>query len=135
MDRDGWFHTGDVGRIDGDGRLTITGRIKQIIIRAGENISIAEVEEVLATHAAVRDCAVIGINEPVYGERACAVVVTRDGSELDLADVRRHFEAAGVARFKVPEYVMTLAELPHNTVGKIDRNALREALNDKSPFG
>lgn len=135
IDADGWFHTGDVGRIDGDGRLTITGRIKQIIIRAGENISIAEVEEVLAAHGAVRDCAVIGINEPVYGERACAVVVTRDGSVLDLADVRAHFEASGLARFKVPEYVMTVAELPHNTVGKIDRNALRAALNEQSPFG
>src|SRR5919109_1426929 len=89
FDDEGWFHTGDIGRLDEDRYLAITDRKKDIIIRGGENISAREVEEVLATHPTVLDVAVTSVADEIYGERVCAFVVT-GGKELTLEEVRAH---------------------------------------------
>jgi acyl-CoA synthetase (AMP-forming)/AMP-acid ligase II len=123
----GWFRTGDVGRVDADGYLTVTDRLKDIIIRGGENISSKEVEDLLITHPAVADVAVIPAPDPVMGERVCAVVVTRPGFSFDVDQARAHFAAAGVARQKTPEVIVLADELPRTPSGKVRKDVLRAA--------
>jgi cyclohexanecarboxylate-CoA ligase len=123
----GWFRTGDVGRIDADGYLTVTDRLKDIIIRGGENISAKEVEDLLVTHPAVADVAVIPVPDPVLGERVCAVVVARPGCTFDVEQAREHFAAAGAARQKTPESVVMVDELPRTPSGKVRKDVLRAA--------
>ena len=124
--RDGWFLTGDIGRIDADGYLTITDRKKDIIIRGGENISSKEVEDVLARHPAVIEAAVVAAPDERYGERVCAFVIA--AGKLTLDDVRAHFEAAGVARQKAPERLVLVDELPRTPAGKVRKPDLRRLL-------
>jgi acyl-CoA synthetase (AMP-forming)/AMP-acid ligase II len=123
----GWFRTGDVGRTDADGYLTVTDRLKDIIIRGGENISAKEVEDLLVTHPAVADVAVIPSPDPKLGERVCAVVVTRPGFTFDVEQARAHFAAAGAARQKTPEVVVLVDELPRTPSGKVRKDVLRAA--------
>ncbi|MCJ7672589.1 MAG: AMP-binding protein, partial [Acidimicrobiia bacterium] len=119
----GWFRTGDLATVDADGWLTIVGRIKDIIIRAGENIAAAEIEGVLEAHPDVREAVAVGQPDERLGERVCAfVVATRP---FDLAACRAWFEHQGVATFKTPERVVQLDELPLLAAGKADRGALR----------
>jgi acyl-CoA synthetase (AMP-forming)/AMP-acid ligase II len=125
---DGWFLTGDIGRIDADGFLTITDRKKDIIIRGGENISSKEVEDVLARHPAVLEAAVVAAPDERYGERVCAFVVVAPGAELTLDEIRRHFDRAGVARQKTPERLELLRELPRTPAGKVRKPDLRRLL-------
>ncbi|HXA60222.1 MAG TPA: AMP-binding protein [Streptosporangiaceae bacterium] len=121
----GWFRTGDLGHLTADGCLRVTGRLKEIIIRGGENISVPEVEAHLAAHPDVLDAAVVGLPDVRFGERASAFVVRRPGHPVvDLDSVRHHFVARGVARFKIPESVHEVAELPRNALGKVQRHAL-----------
>ena len=120
-----WFRTGDIGRLDADGYLTVTDRLKDIIIRGGENISSKEVEDLLVTHPAIADAAVIPSPDPVMGERVCAVVVTRPGFSFDVDEARAHFAAAGVARQKTPEVVILVDELPRTPSGKVRKDVLR----------
>jgi cyclohexanecarboxylate-CoA ligase len=123
----GWFRTGDVGRIDAAGHLTVTDRLKDIIIRGGENISSKEVEDLLITHPAVADVAVIPAPDPVLGERVCAVVVARPGHAFDVAAARALFAEAGAARQKTPEVVVLVEELPRTPSGKVRKDVLRAA--------
>ena len=128
---DGWFRTGDLATIDDQGWLRIEGRLKDIIIRGGENIATAEVEACLERHPAVSLAAAVGIPDERLGERVCAFVVQADGheSEIDLDEVRRWFDAEGVTRFKWPERVEVVAHMPVlPTSGKPDRQALRDLL-------
>jgi cyclohexanecarboxylate-CoA ligase len=122
---DGWFRTGDIGRIDADGWLTVVGRIKDLIIRGGENIAAAEVEAVLEAHPDVSHAAVVGRSHPRLGEQVCAFVVCRPGRSLDVAGCRAWFEEQGVARFKTPEVLVVVDELPVLAAGKVDRAELR----------
>jgi acyl-CoA synthetase (AMP-forming)/AMP-acid ligase II len=124
----GWLRTGDVGRVDADGFLTITDRKKDIIIRGGENIASKEVEDVLLTHPAVADVAAVGAPDERYGERVCAFVVLRPGASLTMPDVQQHFAAAGLARQKTPERLELVDVLPRTAAGKIQKFALREQL-------
>jgi len=125
---DGWLRTGDIGRVDADGYLTITDRRKDIIIRGGENISSKEVEDVLILHPAVREGAVTGAPDRRYGEVVCAFVVVEPGASIDLDAVREHFFAAGIARQKTPERLVEVDELPRTAAGKVKKHELRAAL-------
>lgn len=122
----GWFRTGDIGRLDADGFLTITDRKKDIIVRGGENISSKEVEDILALHPAVAEAAAVGVPDDRYGERVCAFVVLRevDGS-LDLDEIGRHFAETGVARQKTPERLVVVDALPRTPAGKLQKHRLR----------
>jgi cyclohexanecarboxylate-CoA ligase len=120
--RGGWFRTGDLASVD-DGWLTIVGRVKDVIIRGGENIAAAEVESVLEAHPSVRQAVAVGRPDERLGERVVAFVVT--SAQFDLAECRAWFAARGVTRFKWPEAVVALDALPTMAAGKPDRAALR----------
>jgi long-chain acyl-CoA synthetase len=121
----GWFHTGDVGKLDDEGYLYIVDRAKDMIIRAGENIYCVEVENVLFEHPDIIDAAVVGVPHQQLGEEIKAVVQVRPGATLSTDDVRQ-WCAARLAAFKVPEYVVFRDEpLPRNPAGKVLKNALR----------
>jgi cyclohexanecarboxylate-CoA ligase len=122
--RGGWFRTGDLATVDSDGWLTVVGRIKDVVIRGGENISVAEVEGVLEAHPSVRQAVVVGYPDDVLGERVAAFVVA-DG-RFDLSVTRAWFAERGVTRFKTPERVLQVDALPTLAAGKPDRVALRE---------
>ena len=129
--RRGWFATGDLGVLDEEGWLTIGGRIKELIIRGGENIASAEVERVLEQHPGIRQAVVVGRPDDRFGERVVAFVVADHA--VDVETCRQWFADQGVARFKTPEYLVRLDEIPVLGVGKPDRPALRrraEALAD-----
>jgi cyclohexanecarboxylate-CoA ligase len=121
--RRGWFATGDLGVLDDEGWLTIVGRLKDVIIRSGENIAAAEVERVLETHPFVRQAVAVGCPDDRVGERVAAFVV--GDRRLDVEECRRWFAAQGVARFKTPELVVHLDAIPLLGLGKPDRAALR----------
>lgn len=125
---DGWFRTGDVGRLDSDGYLTITDRKKDIIVRGGENISSKEVEDVLSAHPAIAEAAAIGAPDETYGERVCAFVVVNAGSSFDISDAAAHFADCGLARQKTPERIVVVSELPRTASGKVQKHVLRNQL-------
>jgi acyl-CoA synthetase (AMP-forming)/AMP-acid ligase II len=120
----GFLRTGDLVSVDDAGNLTVTGRVKDVIIRNLENISAREVEELLLTHPAVRDVAVIGIPDDVVGERVCAVVVP-EGTAPDLASLTEHMRAQGATSRKLPERLELVEELPRNAMLKVEKAALR----------
>jgi acyl-CoA synthetase (AMP-forming)/AMP-acid ligase II len=124
----GWYRSGDIGRMDAEGYLTITDRKKDIIIRGGENISSKEVEDVLASAPGVVESAVTAMPDPVMGERVCAFVVLKPGASLTLEDVRAHFGRAGVARQKTPERIVVVEDLPRTPSGKVKKVELRAQL-------
>ena len=123
FDAEGWFRSGDRGRIDADGNVAITGRVKDAIIRSAENISALEIEGILASHPAVDDVAVIGVPDPRTGERVCAVVVA--SSDVTLSDLAKHCQDLGLSKHKSPERLEVVGELPRNLTGKVLKNELR----------
>ena len=126
FDEDGWFRTGDLGVIDADGYVRITGRLKDVIIRHGENISAKEVEDLLFTHPKIADAAVIGLPDPRTGERACAVVAVADGEEAPtLPELLEFLTGKGLTRQKVPEQLEVVDVLPRNASGKVLKHELR----------
>lgn len=125
--RDGWLRTGDLGRFDRDGYLAITGRIKDVIIRGGENISPQQVEGVLARHAAVKACCVVGGPHADLGEVPVAFVVLRDRSKAS-AEELQSMVGERLSRICVPAEVRFVSSLPENSVGKVDRKKLRDSL-------
>lgn len=122
IDPEGWLHTGDLGRLDENGYVTYTGRLKELIIRGGENIAPSELEQILATDSRILQVKVIGVPDPHYTEEICACIV-KDGN-LTSDDVRRLI-ADAAAEFKVPKYVLFMDALPMTAVGKVDLRALR----------
>jgi long-chain acyl-CoA synthetase len=116
--RDGWFHSGDIGRIDEDGYFFIVDRKKELIIRGGYNVYPREIEEVIYEHPAVREAAVIGIPHPELGEEVSAAVVLKPGSTATEAEIRDHVKS-NVAAYKYPRHVWFLDELPKGATGKI----------------
>ena len=125
---DGWFRTGDLATLDAGGWLTIVGRLKDVIIRGGENISTAEVEHELEAHAEVSQAVAVGYPDAVMGERVAAFVVGASTFDVDAA--RSWFTARGIARFKTPERVIVVDALPTLPTGKPDRDALRALLGE-----
>src|SRR5262249_46680791 len=113
-----WMHTGDLAVMDGEGYVNIVGRIKDMIIRGGENIYPREIEEFLYTHPAIADVQVVGVPDERYGEEVCAWVVVREGESLD-EDGLRAFCQGQIARFKIPRYVRFVDGFPMTVTGKI----------------
>jgi long-chain acyl-CoA synthetase len=124
----GWLHTGDLGARDADGFIWFRGRKKEVIIRAGSNISPQEVEEALCKHPAVLEAGVIGVPDPVTIERVAAFVVLREGEAVS-ADALCAFAREHIADYKAPEEIHFLREMPKNPVGKVQRRALKEMLS------
>lgn len=124
--RGGWVHTGDIARIDEDGYITLVDRMKDMIITGGMNVYSVEVENALAAHPDVLDCAVIGVPNELYGESIVAVVTPRDGAVLDLDTVKAHVRTL-LADYKAP-HELVIGEVPRNPSGKIVKHELRARL-------
>jgi acyl-CoA synthetase (AMP-forming)/AMP-acid ligase II len=125
--RDGWYRTGDLARADTNGYLTITGRLKELIIRGGQNIAPAEIEEVVGRFPAVLDCAVIGLAHETLGEVPALCVVPRPGAAIDSEALLAHCRTA-LSAYKVPASIHVVSEIPRTGSGKIIRFKLKEAL-------
>jgi acyl-CoA synthetase (AMP-forming)/AMP-acid ligase II len=123
---DGWFRTGDLARIDEEGYYWIIGRSKDVIISGGENIYPAELENVLADCEAIAECAVVGMEDPKWGESVCAFVVRKEKSHLDEPTVLALFKDR-LAKFKHPRRVVFLDFLPRNAMGKVQKFELKRA--------
>jgi acyl-CoA synthetase (AMP-forming)/AMP-acid ligase II len=127
FDADGYFRTGDLGKQDKAGNVTITGRLKDVIIRKGENISAKELEDLLFSHPGVGDVAVIGLPDPELGEFACAVVAVADGAPAPTLDELCGFlEEQGLSKRKFPERLEIVDAVPRNPAGKVVKNELRD---------
>jgi fatty-acyl-CoA synthase len=126
IDRARWMHTGDLAQMDDEGYLKIVGRIKDMVIRGGENVYPREIEEYLMSHPDIQDVQVIGVPDPRYGEELMAVVMTRGGASLDREQVAE-FCKGKIAHYKVPRYVQVVDEFPMTVTGKIQKYKLREA--------
>jgi acyl-CoA synthetase (AMP-forming)/AMP-acid ligase II len=127
--RDGWYHTGDLARSDENGFLTITGRLKELIIRGGQNIAPAEIEEVVNTFEHVLDCAVVGVAHPHLGEVPALFVVPRPGQAVETDALIAHCRKR-LSAYKLPHTVRLIAEIPRTGSGKIIRYKLRETLKE-----
>lgn len=122
---DGWFRTGDIGRLDAEGFMTVTDRKKDIIIRGGENISSLEVEDLILQIPGVQEVAAIAAPHERLGETVCAVIVTQSGQSISLDMIDRHFRSLGVARQKTPELLILRDALPRSPTGKVLKTELR----------
>jgi cyclohexanecarboxylate-CoA ligase len=127
FDSEGWFDSGDLAYLDEDGYIRISGRVKDILIRGGENVPVVELENLLYKHPAISAVAVVGFPDPRLGERGCAFIVPRGGSTIDLAAVQAYLGEARMAKQFWPERVEIVAELPRTASGKIQKFKLREA--------
>ncbi|MBM4063838.1 MAG: AMP-binding protein, partial [Planctomycetes bacterium] len=125
VDAAGWMHTGDLGVIDADGFCNIVGRVKDLIIRGGENVYPREIEEFLYRHPDVQDVAVVGVPDAKYGEEICAFIRLRDGARADDESVRA-FCRGQIAHYKVPRYVHFVEAFPMTVTGKVQKYLLRE---------
>ena len=132
--RGGWLHTGDLGRFDEDGYLVLVDRLKDMIIRGGENIYPKEIEDVLHTHPSVLEAAVVGRPDPLFGEEPVAFVVLRPGLAAEPDELIEHCQTV-LAKFKVPRAVFIEANLPKTPIGKIAKPVLRDRLPSPTPRG
>jgi non-ribosomal peptide synthetase component E (peptide arylation enzyme) len=123
-----WFDTGDLATLDAEGYVRITGRLKDIIIRGGENIPVKYVEDILYEDPRVRDAAIVAMPDPRLGERACAFVICRDGRTLDMKEMQAFLAGRGVAKVYWPERLEVVPELPRTANGKIRKADLRSRL-------
>ncbi len=128
LDAQGWYHSGDLATVGADGSVRIVGRIKDMIIRGGQNISAREVEDILLEHPACHMVSVIGLPDERLGELCCAVVVCHPGLSLAFDEMKQFLIERGVARFKLPEYLVLRDALPATPSGKIQKFKLREEL-------
>jgi fatty-acyl-CoA synthase len=127
IDEDGWMHTGDLATIDNEGYCRIVGRLKDIVIRGGENIYPREVEEFLYGHSKIQDVQCVGVPDPKYGEQLCACVVLRPGTQADAEEIRA-FCRGRIAHYKVPQYVAFMDGFPMTVSGKIQKFVLRRQM-------
>jgi fatty-acyl-CoA synthase len=125
-----WMHTGDLATMDDEGYVNIVGRIKDMIIRGGENVYPREIEEFLYTHPAIADVQVIGVPDERYGEEVCAWVVLREGADLD-EDELKEFCRGKIARFKIPRYMRFVDAFPMTVTGKVQKFKLRERATEE----
>ncbi len=133
-DAAGWFDTGDLARMDGDGYIRIVGRLKDIIIRGGENIPVVDIEGLLFKHPAIAEVAVVGYPDERLGERACAFARLREGTSLSFEEMVAHLEAQQMARQYMPERLEIVEELPRTPSGKVQKFRLREIARELALF-
>ena len=132
---DGWFKTGDRATLDADGYVSITGRTKDVIIRGGENIPVVEVENLLYTHPKISGVSIVAIPDPRLGERACAVVIPREGQSVTLPEITAFLEGHQLSRQKFPERLEIVSEFPTTPSGKIQKYRLRQLVAERIAGG
>jgi fatty-acyl-CoA synthase len=130
VDADGWLHSGDLGVMDADGYVQVVGRLKDMIIRGGENIYPRELEEFLFTHPDIQDAKVIGVPDEKYGEEVCAWIQLREGASLT-EDELRAFCKERIAYFKVPRYIRFVREFPMTVTGKVQKFKMRQKMAEE----
>ena len=126
VDEAGWMHTGDLATMDNDGYLNIVGRIKDMVIRGGENVYPREIEEFLYTHPDIEDAQVIGVPDDRYGEELMAWVRLRPGAPVLTAEALREFCTGKLAHYKIPRYVKVVDAFPMTVTGKVRKVEMRE---------
>ncbi len=127
IDAEGWMHTGDLGTIDDEGYANIVGRIKDMVIRGGENIYPREIEEYLYRHPKVQDVQVVGLPDERYGEELCAWIVLKPGESANAEDIRMFCDGQ-IARYKIPRYIRFVETFPMTVTGKVQKFLIREAM-------
>jgi fatty-acyl-CoA synthase len=127
IDEEGWMHSGDLATMDDNGYVTIVGRLKDMVIRGGENVYPREIENYLTRHPAVLDVQVIGVPDAKYGEEICAWIRLHDGEALAAEDIRA-FCRGEIAHFKIPRYIEFVSEFPMTITGKIQKYVMREQM-------
>ncbi|WP_211453820.1 AMP-binding protein [Collimonas antrihumi] len=130
IDSEGWMHTGDLATMDAEGYVNIVGRMKDMVIRGGENIYPREIEEFLYRHPAIQDVQVVGVPDQKYGEELCAWIILRPGQTADEQSVR-DFCQGQIAHYKVPRYIRFVDAFPMTVTGKIQKFKIREAMKDE----
>ena len=134
VDEDGWLHSGDLGVMDEEGYVQVVGRLKDMIIRGGENIYPREIEEFLFTHPKIQDAKIIGVPDEKFGEEVCAWVQLKEGETLSEEEIRA-FCKKNIAYFKVPRYVRLVKEFPMTVTGKIQKFKMREVMMQELESG
>ena len=129
IDSDGWMHTGDLATIDSDGYCNIVGRVKDMVIRGGENVYPREIEEFLLGHPGILDVQVFGVPDNKYGEEICAWIIPMAGNEISLDDVRSYCDGQ-IAHYKIPRYVKVVSEFPMTVTGKPQKYLMRETMTE-----
>ena len=128
IDTDGWMHTGDLATIDADGYCNIVGRVKDMVIRGGENVYPREVEEFLLTHPDIQDVQVFGVPDKKYGEEISVWIIPMVGNKVSLGDVRSFCDGQ-IAHYKIPKYVKAVSEFPMTVTGKPQKYLMRESMS------
>jgi fatty-acyl-CoA synthase len=127
IDRGGWMHTGDLATMDGEGYVNIVGRLKDMVIRGGENVYPREIEEFLYRHPKVQDVQVIGVPDRKYGEEICAWVKLREGERATEEEIRE-FCKGQIAHYKIPRYIRFVDEFPMTITGKVQKFQMRQKM-------
>ena len=130
FNKGGWFMTGDLGSLDENGYLRITGRSKDIIIRGGHNIHPARVEELATRHPAVQRAAAVPVKDARLGEKVCLAVVFHPGKDITPPELLSHLDAAGLSKYDMPEYFLRLDEIPLTPNGKMLKRAIVDWIKD-----
>jgi len=125
VDKEGWLHSGDLGEMDENGYVKVTGRIKDMIIRGGENIYPREIEEYLYTHPLIQEVQVFGIPHPKYGEQVCAWVQVKNGKNLTTEEIKEYCQGQ-ITHFKIPQYIKLVNEFPMTVTGKMQKFVMRD---------
>jgi fatty-acyl-CoA synthase len=131
VDEKGWFHSGDLGTMDEEGNIRLIGRIKDMIIRGGENIYPTEIEGIIYTYPKVKECQVVGIPDERLGERTVACIIPKDVGKAITREEIYEFMKDKIARFKIPDIVITLEDYPRTASGKVQKFKLREVVLEK----
>ena len=130
IDKDGWLHSGDLACRTPEGNYKITGRLKDMILRGGENIYPKEIEEFIYTHPKVQDVQVIGVPDKQYGEEICACIILKEGQSMTIEEMKAYV-LSHMAKHKVPKYVDFVDSFPMNAAGKILKYKMREEAQKK----
>jgi len=124
---DGWMHTGDMATLDEQGYCNIVGRVKDMLIRGGENVYPREIEDFLFRHPKIQSVQVFGVPDPKYGEEVCAWVILKHGEHASENEIRKFCEGQ-IAHYKIPRYVRFVDELPMTVTGKVQKFVMRDAM-------